>query len=80
MSDLSEPSSTEFHGERLEFLAVLGLAPPVTEEDVKQAYLVKARTAHPDQGGNVEAIQAAARGVRAGDRIRPLQSRAACSG
>jgi hypothetical protein len=54
MSDMSEPSSTEFRGERLEFLAVLGLAPPVTEEDVKQAYLVKARTAHPDQGGNVE--------------------------
>ena len=54
MSDMSEPSSTEFRGERLEFLAVLGLAPPVTEEDVKQAYLVKARTAHPDQGGNAE--------------------------
>lgn len=54
MSDMSEPSSTEFRGERLEFLVVLGLAPPVTEEDVKQAYLVKARTAHPDQGGNVE--------------------------
>ncbi len=54
MSNAPEPVSTEFHGERYEFLAVLGLAPPVTEEDVKQAYLVKARTAHPDQGGSVE--------------------------
>ncbi len=26
----------------------------MTEEDVKQAYLAKARTAHPDQGGSVE--------------------------
>jgi hypothetical protein len=57
MSDASEPKSTEFTGERLEFLTVLGLAPPVTEEDVKQAYLVKARTAHPDQGGCIEAFK-----------------------
>ena len=54
MSNMPEPSSTEFRGERLEFLTVLGLAPPVTEADVKQAYLIKARTAHPDQGGTVE--------------------------
>jgi hypothetical protein len=54
MSDMPEPSSTEFRGERLEFLTVLGLAPPVTEADVMQAYLIKARTAHPDQGGSVE--------------------------
>jgi hypothetical protein len=54
MPDAPEPVSTEFHGERHDFLTVLGLAPPVTEEDVKQAYLVKARTAHPDQGGSVE--------------------------
>ncbi len=54
MADAPEPASMEFHGERHEFLAILGLAPPVTEEDVKQAYLVKARTAHPDQGGSVE--------------------------
>ncbi|REK19280.1 MAG: hypothetical protein DWQ37_01425 [Planctomycetota bacterium] len=50
---MSEPSSTEFRPDKLEFLTVLGLAPPVTEEDVKQAYLVKARTAHPDAGGDV---------------------------
>jgi DnaJ domain len=50
---MSEPSSSEFRPERLEFLAVLGLAPPVTEEDVKQAYLDKSKSAHPDRGGDV---------------------------
>ena len=63
MSDISEPSSTEFRADRLEFLGILGLAPPVTEEDVKQAYLVKARTAHPDQGGSVEKFKRAPRGI-----------------
>lgn len=51
---MSEPSSTQFRPESLEFLTILGLAPPVTEEDVKQAYLDKAKTAHPDHGGDVE--------------------------
>ncbi|NDC54193.1 MAG: J domain-containing protein [Planctomycetia bacterium] len=37
-------------------LAVLGLLPPVTAEDVKQAYLAKARTAHPDHGGDPAAF------------------------
>ena len=50
---MSEPSSTEFQPDRLEFLTVLGLAPPVTEEDVKQAYLDKCKVAHPDHGGDV---------------------------
>ncbi|MCX7403951.1 MAG: J domain-containing protein [Planctomycetia bacterium] len=35
-------------------LSVLGLLPPVTLEDVKQAYLSKAMTAHPDRGGGRE--------------------------
>ena len=35
-----------------ECLAVLGLLPPVTAEDVKQAYLAKAMTMHPDRGGD----------------------------
>ena len=35
-------------------LAVLGLRPPLTMEDVKQAYLAKAVTAHPDRGGSPE--------------------------
>lgn len=38
--------------EALEFLAVLGLKPPVTEDDVKQAYMEKAKLAHPDRGGD----------------------------
>jgi hypothetical protein len=35
-----------------ECLSVLGLLPPVTLEDVKQAYLAKAMTMHPDRGGD----------------------------
>ncbi|HEX3725907.1 MAG TPA: DnaJ domain-containing protein [Pirellulales bacterium] len=35
-----------------EFLAVLGLQQPVTVDDVKQAYLEKAKTTHPDHGGD----------------------------
>ncbi len=41
-------------GPRPEFLAVLGLVPPITVDDVKQAYLDKAKNAHPDRGGNPE--------------------------
>ena len=37
-----------------ECLTILGLLPPVTAEDVKQAYLAKAVTAHPDRGGSPE--------------------------
>jgi hypothetical protein len=33
-------------------LTVLGLLPPVTAEDVKQAYLAKAMAMHPDRGGD----------------------------
>jgi hypothetical protein len=33
---------------------MLGLMPPVTEEDVKQAYFVKAKAMHPDRGGDPE--------------------------
>ena len=35
-----------------ECLSILGLLPPVTAEDVKQAYLAKAMSAHPDRGGD----------------------------
>jgi len=42
--------------ETLEVLAVLGLKPPVSVEDVKQAYLEKAKTAHPDRGGDPQAF------------------------
>jgi hypothetical protein len=37
-----------------ECIGILGLMPPVTLEDVKQAYLAKARTMHPDRGGDPE--------------------------
>lgn len=33
-------------------LTVLGLRPPLTLEDVKQAYMAKAMQAHPDRGGD----------------------------
>ncbi len=37
---------------RPEFLVTLGLMPPCTPEDVKQAFFARARTAHPDHGGD----------------------------
>ena len=37
-------------------LAVLGLRPPVTLEDVKQCYLAKAMAMHPDRGGDPAAF------------------------
>ncbi len=36
---------------RPEFMVRLGLAPPYTLDDVKQAYLEKAKAVHPDHGG-----------------------------
>lgn len=37
---------------RNESITKLGLSLPVSEQDVKQAYLAKARKAHPDHGGS----------------------------
>lgn len=39
-------------------MAVLGVAPPYTEADVKQAYLLKAKALHPDRGGNAHEFNA----------------------
>lgn len=36
---------------RPEFMVLLGVFPPYTAADVKQAYLAKVRNAHPDHGG-----------------------------
>ncbi len=49
---MSQPSPSS--ALRPQCLVILGLMPPVTLEDVKQAYLVKAREAHPDRGGSPE--------------------------
>jgi hypothetical protein len=43
------PSSDSQHPE---CLMILGLRPPLTLEDVKQAYMAKAMKAHPDRGGD----------------------------
>jgi hypothetical protein len=39
---------------RPEFFAVLELAPPISVDDVKQAYLAKVKSVHPDHGGTME--------------------------
>lgn len=43
---------------RPEFMVVLGVAPPYAEDDVKQAYLQKAKLLHPDRGGDPHAFNA----------------------
>ncbi len=50
----SGPTTSGAHAleARPDFLVTLGLIPPCTVEDVKQAYLVKVKTAHPDVGGD----------------------------
>jgi DnaJ-class molecular chaperone len=45
----ASPSSD---GQTPECLVILGLRPPLTLEDVKQAYMAKAMKAHPDRGGD----------------------------
>ena len=47
-SDRTQPSAADLPA----CLAVLGLLPPVTTEDVKQAYMARARVLHPDRGGD----------------------------
>ncbi len=44
--------------ERPEFLTVLGLLPPVSLDDVEQAFRLKVRSAHPDTGGSQAAFLA----------------------
>ncbi len=41
---------------RPDFMITLGLAPPYAKEDVKQAYLTKAKLVHPDRGGTAAAF------------------------
>jgi len=42
------------HGSMADFLAPLGLMLPISVGDVEEAYLAKAKKAHPDAGGDVE--------------------------
>ncbi len=54
---MPKPRPTQFIevGARLpECLGLLGLKPPVSENDVKEAFLDKVKTAHPDHGGDPE--------------------------
>jgi len=52
---MTQPApSAQPTAQRPECLVVLGLMPPVTLDDVKQAYLARAREAHPDRGGTQE--------------------------
>jgi hypothetical protein len=51
---MSRPNHTDHNAQSLEFLGVLGLGLPVTVDDVKQAYLEKAKAAHPDRGGDTQ--------------------------
>jgi hypothetical protein len=50
------PAASSSEPDVPECLAVLGLRPPVTLEDVKQTYLAKAMAAHPDRGGDPAAF------------------------
>ena len=49
---MARPVHTDEKDTNLDFLAVLGLGQPVTVKDVKEAYLEKAKSAHPDHGGD----------------------------
>ncbi len=49
---MSGASTAGGHSHRPEFMAVLGLLPPYTAEDVREAYRTRVLAAHPDRGGN----------------------------
>jgi hypothetical protein len=51
------PNGPHAHDPRPDFMITLGLAPPYAKEDVKQAYLTKAKQVHPDHGGTAAAFQ-----------------------
>lgn len=63
---------------RPDYMAVLGLLPPYTVADVKQAYLAKAKTAHPDTGGDEACFVCVQRAYERADRcVRARGSRTA---
>jgi len=48
---MSSKRSGQSSDQRPDCMVELGLAPPYSQEDVQQAYLTKAKLAHPDRGG-----------------------------
>ncbi len=50
-------NSRNARNKRPECMETLGLAPPYTAEDVKQAYFERARRVHPDRGGSAADFQ-----------------------
>lgn len=55
---MATPSPPAPPDKRPDFMVELGLSPPYTLEDVKQAYFIKAKLVHPDHGGTAEAFRA----------------------
>jgi hypothetical protein len=55
---MATTSSHSQQDKRPDYMVELGLLPPYTPEDVKQAYLTKAKLVHPDHGGTVEEFRA----------------------
>ena len=53
---MSSHNSSYSHDNRPAYMITLGLAPPYAAEDVKQAYLEKAKLALPDRGGSTAAF------------------------
>ncbi len=53
---MSSRSSITSRDGRPDFMVTLGVAPPYVMEDVKRAYLEKAKLAHPDRGGSTAAF------------------------
>jgi len=55
---MSPSAFNQPHETRPDFMVQLGLLPPYTPEDVKQAYLIKAKQVHPDHGGTAAEFRA----------------------
>ena len=51
---VADMAKETLHQQGPDFMMTLGLLPPYTLDDVKQAYMRKARLAHPDHGGDAK--------------------------
>lgn len=54
---MSTPRNTLLEVQRPPFMAILGLLPPYTLEDIQAAYREKVKLAHPDRGGTAADFQ-----------------------